>query len=151
MKLWAVVGGVAVACAACGGGTAPVSAPVVTMDAGPAAADGPAAMDGSGADASTMSSTTWSRIYGDLLANADYASNCAGASCHNPGTEKGLDLSTREKGWSTIQRRVSPGKPDASELIELLRSGAMPDGRPKMPPADIDRISAWIAAGAQDD
>lgn len=151
MKLWEVVGGVAIACAACGGSTAPVMAPVVAMDAGSAASDGPAAMDGSDADASTPPSTTWSSIYSELLANAAYPSNCAGASCHDPGTQKGLDLSTREKGWSTIQHRLSPGKPDASELIEVLKSGSMPDGRPKMAPADIDRIAAWITAGAQDD
>jgi hypothetical protein len=106
-------------------------------------------MDGSGADAAPPA-PTWSTIYGQMLVNPAYPSNCAGATCHDPGKERGVDLPTQEKGWSTIQHRLSPGKPDASELIEVLRTGKMPDGRPKMPAADIDQISVWIAAGAQD-
>ena len=144
--MWKVFGTVAVACAACGSTASTDPMPVAVMDAG---SDRPAAMDGSSGDGVTPG-PTWSTIYGQMLVNAAYPSNCMGANCHDPGTEKGIDLSTREKGWSTIQHRLSPGKPDASELIEVLKNGSMPDGRPKMPAADIDQISAWIAAGAQD-
>lgn len=148
MRLWKLVGGLAVVCAACGGGTTsfPDATPVVTTDAG---SDRPSEADASAADA-TAPASTWSSIYSQLLVNAGYPSNCAGSDCHDPGTRKGLDLSTPEKGWATIQHRLSPGQPEASELIKVLRSGEMPEGRPKMPAADIDRISAWIAAGAQD-
>ena len=150
MRLWQLVGGMAVVCAACGESTGsfPDAMPVVATDAG---SEPSAAADASTADASTSTPTpTWSAIYGQLLVNASYPSNCAGSDCHDPGTQKGLDLSTSEKGWSTIQHRLSPGQAAASELIKVLRSGEMPDGRPKMPAADIDRISAWIQAGAQD-
>jgi hypothetical protein len=105
-------------------------------------------LDGPGADA-TATTAAWSAIYGQLV-SPGYPSNCAGSDCHDPGVQKGLDLSTREKGWSTIQHRLSPGTPDASQLISVLKSGTMPQGRPAMPATDIDRIAAWIQAGAQD-
>jgi hypothetical protein len=146
VRWWKLIGGVVVAFAACGGTTAssPDATSVVATDAG---TDRPPEADASDAAATTP---TWSAIYGQLLVNPSYPSNCAGSDCHDPGTRKGIDLSTAEKGWTTIQHRLSPGQPDASDLIKVLRSGEMPDGRPKMPAADIDRISAWIAAGAQD-
>jgi hypothetical protein len=158
MRTWKLVGALVLGCAACGGATASVTAdaaaPVAAMDAHPrdlgsdSQSDGAVTVDGSGGDASPTA-PTWSAIYGQLLANPSYPSSCAGAACHDPGTQKGIDLSTPEKGWSSIQHRVTPGMPDASELISVLRSGYMPLGRPKMPPADISQISAWIEAGAQ--
>jgi hypothetical protein len=166
MRIWRLVGGVVLVCAACGGATGSVSldaaAPVATTDAHPgdpgsdAGSDGPApvvdgsAVDGSGGDAAPPA-PTWSAIYSQFFANPSYPSNCLGSGCHAPGTQKGIDFSTADKGWSSIHHRVTPGMPDASELISVLRSGYMPQGRPKMPAADVSQISAWIAAGAQND
>lgn len=155
MTLWKLVGGMAVVCAACGGSAAsdPASraAPPV-VDAHPtdlgSPGDGAAPTDGPSADR-PPAAPTWSAIYGQLLVNASYPSNCTGSACHDPGTEKGIDLSSSEKGWSTIMNRVKPGMPDASELVTVLQSGDMPRGRPHMPASDIARVSAWIAAGAQ--
>jgi len=92
---------------------------------------------------------TWSTIYSQLLVNPGYASNCTGSACHDPGTEKGIDLSTPDMGYTTILHRITPGKPSTSELITVLQSGFMPQGRPHMPAADVAQVSAWIESGAQ--
>ena len=91
---------------------------------------------------------TWSGIYQSLLVNQSYPSNCTGSSCHDPGIEKGLDLSTAHLGYTTISRRLVPGSPGSSELITVLQSGSMPEKRPPMDAADIGLIRAWIQAGA---
>lgn len=155
MTLWKLVGGMAVVCAACGGsaGSDPASrAALPVVDAHPTdlgtPGDGAAATDGPYADR-PPAAPTWSAIYGQFLVNASYPSNCTGSACHDPGIEKGIDLSSSEKGWSTIMNRVKPGMPDASELVTVLQSGDMPRGRPHMPASDIAQVSAWIAAGAQ--
>jgi len=111
-------------------------------DAGPR----DASLHDAGTDASPP--VTWSGIYQDLLVNQSYPSNCTGSSCHDPGIEKGIDLSTPHLGYTTISHRLVPGSPDSSELVTVLQSGSMPEKRPRMAPADIDLIRAWIQAGA---
>jgi len=91
---------------------------------------------------------TWTDIYSRLLNNPNYASNCTGAPCHNPGTQKGLDLSTQAKGYSTAKGKLVVGSPNSSKIVTQLSSGAMPQARPKMPAADLAVIKAWIMAGA---
>ncbi|HTB58457.1 MAG TPA: hypothetical protein VLC06_11310 [Polyangia bacterium] len=93
---------------------------------------------------------TWTGIYQNLLVNQGNPSNCTGASCHDPGTEKGIDLSTPQMGYTTISHRLVPGSPDSSELITVLESGYMPEGRPRMTAAGVSLIRAWIQAGALD-
>jgi hypothetical protein len=111
-----------------------------------------------GADASTDAvatdagiNATWTDIYNRLLNNPSYASNCTGAPCHNPGTQKGLDLSTQAKGYSTAKGKLVVGSPNSSKIVSQLSSGAMPQGRPKMPAADLAVIKAWIMEGALND
>ena len=41
-----------------------------------------------------------------------------------------------------------PGAPSQSKLVTVLSTGKMPQGRPHMPAADLDRVRAWISAGA---
>jgi len=158
MKIGWWVLGVALGCATCGSGA---GTPAV-IDASPAAttAMNVHASDGGAADRHTTSdgsstdlpeaAPTWSAIYSQLLVNAGSPSNCMGSGCHDPGVEKGIDLSTLSKGYSTILHRVTPGMPSTSDLIIVLQSGYMPLGRPQMPASDIEQISSWIQAGAQD-
>jgi hypothetical protein len=40
------------------------------------------------------------------------------------------------------------GNPGTSTLVTQLSSGRMPQGRPKMPTADLNVVKAWIMAGA---
>jgi hypothetical protein len=96
----------------------------------------------------SASSATWTNIYNKMLNNTAYSSNCAGGGCHNPGTQKSLDLSTQAKGYMTIQTKLVSGSPSTSKVVSVLSSGSMPQGRPKMPAADLNVIKAWITAGA---
>lgn len=163
MKLGRLFWGLAVLGLGCGGGAGlspaedgAARAPVIAaMDAHVAevgvAVDGTVApRDAASADRPAPG-PTWSSVYSQLLVNPGYASNCTGSACHDPGIEKGLDLSTPEKGYTTILRRITPGMPSTSELITVLQSGSMPQGRPQMPAADVAQVSAWIQGGALDD
>ena len=85
---------------------------------------------------------TWTEIYTKFLSNAQYASNCNGAACHNPGKQKGFDFSTQANGYASVKSKTS-------QLVSELSSGAMPQGKTKMPAADLAIIKAWVAAGAQ--
>ena len=91
---------------------------------------------------------TWTQIYTTLLNRSAYPSNCIGGGCHNPGTNKNVRLSTSALGYASIRAIVTPGSATAGSLIRVLSSGAMPLGRPRMPAADLDKIKAWIVAGA---
>lgn len=81
--------------------------------------------------------------------------NCATANCHSELSQRsGVKLDDMRTGYDQLLSRgfVTPMKPESSALIGLL-NGA---GTRRMPPdfalpdADIDLISAWIAAGAAD-
>lgn len=161
---------VLIACGACGGANSGSEGNVVVSHG-----EGGSAMDGATGDGATRDAgrvaqdasrsdagpseagtdaappATWSGIYQNLLVNQGYPSNCTGASCHDPGLEKGLDLSTPHMGYTTISRRLVPGSPDSSELVTVLQSGSMPQTRPHMTAANIDLIRAWIQAGALED
>jgi len=101
-----------------------------------------------GGDAVSAYAATWTDIYNKMLNNASYPSNCTGAACHDPGTQKGLDLSTQAKGYTTIKGKLVAGNPSASTVVSQLSSGKMPQARPKMPTVDLNVIKAWIMAGA---
>jgi hypothetical protein len=160
---WARLGVVLViACGGCGGANGGGEGTVVVSHG----EDG-GAMDGATRDASRIPqgaspaeagppeagidaapAVTWTGIYQNLLVNKSNPSNCTGASCHDPGTEKGIDLSTPQIGYMTISHRLVPGSPDSSELVTVLQSGYMPEGRPQMAAPDIDVIRNWVQAGA---
>lgn len=81
--------------------------------------------------------------------------NCATANCHSELSQRsGVKLDDMRTGYDQLVNRgfVTKSKPESSALIGLL-NGA---GTRRMPPdfalpdADIDLISAWIAAGAED-
>jgi hypothetical protein len=128
-----------------GAGSATQAAPLPDAHArSQGAAD---ALDATAPDA-VVAGATWTAIYGSLLSNASYPSNCTGSACHDPGIQKGIDLSSQAKGYTSIRTQLIPGAPDTSTLVIVLQSGAMPRGRPQMPAADLDLIRAWIQAGA---
>lgn len=43
---------------------------------------------------------------------------------------------------------VVPGAPDRSRIVEMVRFGFMPMGKPRLPQADVQAIIDWIAEGA---
>lgn len=79
------------------------------------------------------------------------AKNCVG--CHNPIDPKGeLDLTQRAgmtKGGKTGPAIV-PGGADDSLLIERVTDGSMPPPKKgqRLAKAEIEALSAWVAAGA---
>jgi hypothetical protein len=97
--------------------------------------------------------------------------NCATSTCHSAASAvAGLDLSTAEKAWESLnklevmretekgptpvpRRLVTPGNPEQSRVLNMLRaSGArrMPPDRP-LSQADIVLIETWILNGAVND
>jgi len=72
--------------------------------------------------------------------------------CHGEQGERegGLDLRLvrllREGGKSGPA--IVPGKPGESLLFEMVQSGEMPEGKPRLPESDIATIERWIANGA---
>jgi hypothetical protein len=96
--------------------------------------------------------------------------NCATSSCHSQGAAvAGLNLSTAEAGHKSLldlhlalrgmpgppkpRPLVTPGNPDESRVVNMLRAqGAqrMPPDRP-LAEADIRLIERWILNGATKD
>jgi hypothetical protein len=164
---WWLVG-VLLAWTSCSSSSAkpPVDA-AATADAAPAAPDGSAGSDAAvdtaaatdgaadagsdGTDATLAAASTWTGIYDDFFTNPANPSNCMGSSCHDPGIQKGIDLSTAAKGFATLQSRIVRGQPSSSSLYTHLASGAMPLGRPRFSDAELARVRAWILAGAPND
>lgn len=78
-----------------------------------------------------------------------FESRCGG--CHNEDDRQGmLDLSTATglMAGSGSGPVVVPGEPRKSLLWEVLHSGEMPPDDEPLANHDIDKVAAWIAAGA---
>jgi hypothetical protein len=158
-KIGGALLGIALGVGGCGGGAGGVAlvgsdAAGVAPDTGSTVADAGPALDAGGADAAVANggvAATWTVIYTQMFANPSYPSNCTGSACHDPGREHGIDFSTQATGYASIHARVTPGAPETSSLMITLTTGFMPQGRPRLPAADVDRISAWIRAGANND
>ncbi|HPF35730.1 c-type cytochrome [bacterium] len=87
--------------------------------------------------------------------------NCVG--CHGAGGNGGLDLRAGQSHAALVGAtsptygavRVVAGDPDASVLFDKLSGGGtygqtMPPTGTSLPPAALETIRAWIAAGAPD-
>lgn len=75
--------------------------------------------------------------------------------CHGgkDGIKGGLSMKTYAdlmKGGESGAAIVA-GDPANSLLVQLIVKGEMPKRAPKLPQAEIDLISAWVAAGAKND
>lgn len=72
--------------------------------------------------------------------------------CHGEGEKPkgGVDLRLRRLmlGKSESGTVLVPGKPEASTLIQMIRSGEMPKGEKKLSPAEIERLTHWVEQGA---
>jgi hypothetical protein len=111
-----------------------------TGSGGGAGAGGVGAQDGG-------ISTTFTALYGTIFGTA----TCAGTLCHNPGIQKGVDLSTRANAYSSLKFEVVAGNSAGSALYKLLANGTMPpDPAPKLTATQVAAVAAWIDAGALD-
>jgi hypothetical protein len=152
-----------IAVGACGQSGTDVPAPassgptiMVVEDAGAqptpdAASLAPDAGDGAAPAPTATAAPTWTELYRSLFDNPSYPSSCTGSACHDPGSQKGINFASPAIGYQSLQHRIVAGAPSSSNLYLVLESGYMPLGRPKMPAADLDRVRAWIAAGAPND
>ncbi|MCX7706376.1 MAG: hypothetical protein N2204_00010 [Anaerolineae bacterium] len=75
--------------------------------------------------------------------------------CHGgkDGIKGGLSMKTHAdlmKGGESGAVIIA-GDPANSLLVQLIVKGEMPKRAPKLPQAEIDLISAWVAAGAKND
>jgi len=83
--------------------------------------------------------------------------NCYG--CHQPAKASGGYQMTSFpgllRGGESESLAIVPGKPEESQLLDLIRptngKAEMPKGRPPLTATDIDIIGRWIAEGAEDD
>jgi len=74
--------------------------------------------------------------------------------CHGEGEKLkgGVDLRLRrfmEKTTKDGDHVMVPGKPEESEMVELVREGEMPEKGKKLTPAEIATIEQWIQQGAK--
>jgi hypothetical protein len=139
--------------------------------AGKAGGSGSAAGSSGGGGAAagsggTAAAATFTQVY------AIFTTTCAGASCHINAAVSGDMLSMADKATAymnlvgvnsvscTGEKRVVAGDPTKSELVAVLahtRAGncantpKMPDNLPMLPASDIDKVRAWITAGANND
>ena len=68
--------------------------------------------------------------------------------CHNPGANRGVSFSTRDRGLASIQDYLVPGDAFASDLYYLISDGMMPPFNPRVPVDLQTMLAAWIDAGA---
>jgi hypothetical protein len=92
-------------------------------------------------------------IFGVPFANSK--SSCAdgnGAKCHNPSTNDAVNMSTKAMAYTTLKAKVSLTKPETSSLYTRLittdLTRRMPKDRPPLTQEQIDKVLAWIYAGA---
>jgi hypothetical protein len=75
--------------------------------------------------------------------------DCGGSNCHYPGSQHGVGFSTQSGAYkSLLSVAVVPGDAQGSIFYLDVASGAMPDGKPMLSSVFIDKIGAWIDAGA---
>jgi hypothetical protein len=73
---------------------------------------------------------------------------CAGSSCHNPGTQGGVNFNGQSTAYNAVKSRVTPGNGAGSSFYSTVNSGSMPRGAAKLSAANLALIKAWIDAGA---
>jgi len=124
------------------------STPPVAGDAGGATGTGGGDFGDAGwePDADAVPTFTW--LYDNIFHG--YCSD-RNQPCHNPGMNKGVSFSTRDRGFDSVQAYVVPGDTFASDLYYFISAGVMPPINPQVP-ADLQaKLAAWIYAGARDD
>jgi hypothetical protein len=124
-------------------------------DAKPATSDtGPAATADTGPAAVTFTEL-WTTVFGTPMGQAQ---SCAGAACHNPGVKDMVSFADKAKAYASLTRAGGPvvkGNPTGSKLIMRMVSTnvmqRMPLGKGPLPKETVDKVRAWIAAGANND
>ena len=139
--------------AAGAGGDAGVDAPVDArpVDARPVdARPVDAGVDGRTVDAGPA--PTFTQLYAEYFGKPGSTTviGCQGTACHNVNRE-GFICSTKANCYDSISIRADGCEPEECIITEILASKTMPKGSTfkKFSTADLDRLKAWIAAGAK--
>jgi hypothetical protein len=102
---------------------------------------------GTGGGGSGGTGTTFTALYDSIFGTA----LCAGTLCHNPGIQKGVDLSSKMSAYDSLMFEVVPRDGANSALYHLLENGIMPPNPPRPTEEQIQAVRAWIDAGALND
>ena len=105
---------------------------------------GAAGSGAGGGGGSNGTGTTFTALYASLFGT----SLCAGTLCHNPGMQKGVDMSSKMSAYDSLKFEVVAGDGANSALYRLLSDGTMPPEPPKATTSQIAAVRAWIDAGA---
>jgi len=130
--------------AACAGGD-----PIGNGGGGGGGSGGSTGAGGSGASGGGLppdgSAPTFTWLYDNIFHG--YCSD-RNQPCHNPGMNRGVSFSTRDRALVSIQDYLVPGDAFASDVYYFISDGMMPPFDPRVP-ADLQAmLAAWIDAGA---
>jgi mono/diheme cytochrome c family protein len=88
--------------------------------------------------------------FGDLYATI-FLPSCSGGDCHNPGSRGGVNVLTELNAFNSLVTFVVPGNAAASRLYQIVVSGEMPRGGPRLSSTELADIADWIDRGAPND
>ncbi|MES1204818.1 MAG: hypothetical protein ABUS79_02670 [Pseudomonadota bacterium] len=94
---------------------------------------------------------TFTQVYKMILNfPATSPSNCAGSTCHIPGSSQAhVKFDTQANAYQTLRSvAIIPGNATGSILYTNLATGVMPDNRPMISDALLQLVESWIDAGA---
>jgi len=111
---------------------------------GASGASGTAGVSGMGGASDGGVDSTFTAVYASLFGT----SLCAGTLCHNPGLQRGIDLSSQANAYESLKFEVVPGDGAGSALYRILLDGTMPPDPPKAMSNQLAAVRAWIDAGA---
>lgn len=126
---------------------------------------GAGGLDASDIDAGPSDSPTFTSLYDDVFGQEflGAGAGCANAYCHGATGSGGFSVSTRQGAYASLvnaegsancggEVRVVPGDPDASLLVQKITDPSCGERMPKdneaLSPETVERIRAWISAGA---
>lgn len=107
-----------------------------------------------GSGGTAGAAATFTQVYKMILnVPTSSPSNCAGATCHIPGSSQAhVKFDTQANAYRTLRSvAIIPGNATGSILYTNLATGVMPDSRPMISDALLQLVESWIDAGALND
>ncbi|MES1207022.1 MAG: hypothetical protein ABUS79_13880 [Pseudomonadota bacterium] len=104
-----------------------------------------------GSGGSGGAAATFTQVYKMILnVPTSSPSNCAGSTCHIPGSGQAhVKFDTQANAYQTLRSvAIIPGNATGSILYTNLATGVMPDNRPMISDALLQLVESWINAGA---
>ena len=142
MAALGALGALTLACASGCAGSDPVGS---SGAAGTTGAGGAAAGTGGTGVPPDPEAPTFTWLYDNMIRS--YCSD-RNQPCHNPGANRGVSFSTRDRAYNSALAYTVPGDYLASDLYFFISAGVMPPINPQVPADLQDKLAAWIDAGA---